>query len=128
MALLKYESGDVSACQRLLTRAVSLNPLNPLAAVSLVHLHIEAGKLDNAMLLLQRMITDDVVTEQALLMQGDLYVMLQNESDAIECFSRLLQFPKTAKPAAERLIPILQKQGRDNEAEFLFKKYAKGCC
>ena len=96
--------------------------------MGLVHLYSETGRMEEALQLLERMVASDVMPEQATLMQGDLYAALHDESRAVESYSKLLAAPKFAKESAERIIPILQSQGRDEEAKFLFKKYAKGCC
>ncbi len=128
MAILHYENGDLERSEQLLLKAVGLNALNPLCNMGLVHLYGETGRVGEALQLLDRMVKSDVMPEQATMMQGDLHVALQDESSAVESYSKLLAAPKFAKEAAERIISILQKQGRDEEAKFLFKKYAKGCC
>ena len=38
------------------------------------------------------------------------------------------RIPKFSSEAAERLVPLLKKQGRTDEAAYLAKKFAKGCC
>ncbi len=80
------------------------------------------------MRVLERMIANGVMPDQALLMQGDLYSFLQDEPNAVECYSKLLASPKFAREAAERLVPILENQGRTQEAAYLVKRFAKGCC
>lgn len=127
-AILYYENGDIRKSEQLLLKSIGLNALNPLSNLGLVHLYGETGRNDEALKVLERMISSDVIPEQARLMQGDLYASLQDESNAIESYSVLLNSPKLAKEAAERIVPILQSQGRDEEARFLIKKYAKGCC
>ncbi len=127
-AILYYENGDFERSEQLLIKAIGLNALNPLCNMGLVHLYGETGRVVEALQLLEQMVASDVLVEQATMMQGDLFAALQDESNAVECYSKLLAAPKFAKEAAERIIPILQKQGRDEEAKFLFKKYAKGCC
>ena len=128
MAILHYENGDYERSEKLLIKAIALNALNPLCNLGLVHLYSETGRVGEALQLLEQMVASDVMPEQATLMHGDLQAALQDESSAVESYSKLLAAPKFAKEAAERIIPILQKQGRDEEAKFLFKKYGKGCC
>jgi hypothetical protein len=60
------------------------------------------------------------------MMQGDLYTQLQDEDNAVESYSKLLTYPQFAKQAAERIVPILESQGRTEEAAYLVKKFAKG--
>lgn len=127
-AILYFHQGAADKCEQLLLRASSFNPDNALCQIGLVHLYAETGREPEALQVLERMIEGNLLPEQALLMQGDLYVQIKDESKAVESYSRLLTFPALAKDAAQRIIPLLEKQGRGKEAEFLAKKYAKGCC
>lgn len=74
------------------------------------------------------MIAGGVIPEQARLMQGDLYALIHEESNAIDSYSKLLESPQYAKAAAERIIPLLERHGRAKEAEYLAKRFGKGCC
>jgi tetratricopeptide (TPR) repeat protein len=127
-ALLYFHQGDSEKCEQLLLKAISLNPDNSLCRIGLVHLYAEIGREPEALQVLERMIERNLLPEQALLMQGDLYVQMQDESKAVESYSRLLISSAYAKDAAQRIIPLLERQGRGKEAAFLAKKYAKGCC
>jgi len=127
-AILCFHQGDSGKCEQLLLKAIALNPGNPLCAIGLVHLYTEIGRGPEALQVLERMISSDLLPEQAMLMQGELYTLLQDESKAVESYSRLLASPKFAREAAERLVPLLEKQGRSEEAAYLAKKFAKGCC
>jgi hypothetical protein len=75
---------------------------------------------------LERMISSALLPEQARMMQGDLYTQIQDDSNAVESYSKLLTSPPFAKQAAERIVPILESQVRTEEAEYLVKKFAKG--
>ena len=68
------------------------------------------------------------IIEQAMVYLGDIYQGLGKEEDALQTYSDALNHPGAAKGAAERLVAILQKQNRHEEAAFLFKRYLKGCC
>jgi hypothetical protein len=46
----------------------------------------------------------------------------------MDTWSKLLNNPAMAKAAAERLVPVLNSQGRTEEAKFLAKQCLKGCC
>lgn len=127
-AILYFNSGDAGSCEQLLTRALGMNPGNPLCNIGLVQLYTETGRESEALQALERMIADGVIPEQARLMQGDLYHQLQEEAQALESYSGLLASPQFASEAAERIIPLLQKQGRSKEAANLAKKFARGCC
>lgn len=127
-AILYYQQGDADSCERLLVKALGLNPGNPLCNIGLVQLYTETGRGPEALGVLARMIASGVVPEQAMLMQGELYALLDDEPNAIETYSKLLAAPQYAREAAVRIIPLLQRQGRDQEAAYLTKKFAKGCC
>lgn len=127
-AILYFHQGASEKSEQLLLQASSLNPENALCQIGLVQLYAETGRVAEALQVLERMIAHNLLPEQALLMQGDLYVQMKDELRAIESYSRLLTSPAVAKEAAQRVIPLLESQGRGKEAEFLAKKYAKGCC
>jgi tetratricopeptide (TPR) repeat protein len=127
-AIIYFHNGDTGKCEQLLIKAIDLNPVNPLCNIGLVQLYTEICRGPEALGILERMISNDVIPEQARLMQGDLYTLLQDESNAVESYSRLLASPKFAREAAERLVPLLERQGRTEEAAYLAKKFAKGCC
>lgn len=127
-AILYFHQGDSGRCEHLLLKALALNPANPLCTIGLAQLYTETGREPEALRVLERMISDDLLPEQARLMQGDLYVHLQDESNAVESYSTLLASPAHAREAAERLVPLLQRQGRTKEATYLVKKFTKGCC
>ncbi len=127
-AILYFHKGDSAKCEQLLLKAIALNPGNSLCHIGLVHLYAETSRGPEALQVLERMISSDLIPQQARLMQGDLYIQLQDESNAIESYSMLLSSPVFAKEAAERIIPLLESQGRTEEAKYLIKKFVKGCC
>jgi tetratricopeptide (TPR) repeat protein len=127
-AIIYYHNGDSGKCEQLLIKAIDLNPVNPLCNIGLVQLYTEIGRVPEGLQVLDRMISCDLIPEQATLMQGDLYTLLQDEPKAVESYSKLLTSPKFAREAAERVVPLLVKQGRTEEAAYLAKKFAKGCC
>ncbi len=127
-AILYFHNGDSGKCEQLLIKAIDLNPVNPLCNIGLVQLYTEIGRVPEGLQVLDRMISCNLIPEQATLMQGDLYTLLQDEPKAVESYSKLLTSPKFAREAAERVVPLLVKQGRTEEAAYLAKKFAKGCC
>jgi predicted negative regulator of RcsB-dependent stress response len=92
-AILYFHKGDSGKCEHLLLKAIGLNPGNSLCNLGLVQLYIETGREPEALQVLERMIASDLIPEQARLMQGDLYAHLQDESNAVESYSRLLTPP-----------------------------------
>jgi tetratricopeptide (TPR) repeat protein len=127
-AIIYYHKGDAGKCELLLRNAIDLNRRNPLCHIGLVQLYIETGRAPEALPVLESLIMDDLIPEQARLMEGDLHMLLENESNAVESYSKLLSSPRYAREAVERLVPLLERQGRSEEAKYLVSKYAKGCC
>jgi tetratricopeptide (TPR) repeat protein len=93
-AIIYYHDGDSGKCEQLLIKAIGLNPVNPLCNIGLAQLYTETGRVPEALQVLERMISSDLITEQATLMQGDLYSLIGDESNAVESYSRLLASPK----------------------------------
>jgi len=127
-AIIYYHKGDTQKCETLLKKALAFNGANPLCYIGLVHLYTECGRVLEALPVLDRMINSDLIPDQARLMQGDAYLLLQDESSALESYSHVLTSPGVARQAAERLVPLLEKHGRSEEAAYLAKKFSKGCC
>lgn len=128
MAIIYYHMGKTARCEELLLRSIELNALNPLCHIGLVHLYTDTGRHSMALPVLEGMIEKGIVPEQALIMLGETHAMLGDEINAIESYSRLLPSPRFGVEAAGRIIPLLEKNGRLEEASYLKKRFAKGCC
>jgi tetratricopeptide (TPR) repeat protein len=127
LALIMYRSQRLHEAETLLKRSLAMNETNPMTNISLVQLLAECGKVKEALGTANRMLELNVVPDQALVMQGDLYQALGDQANAMESWSNALKHQSVARNAAERLIPILDAQGRQNEAKFLVKTYMKSC-
>lgn len=127
-ALIYYNNGDLNNCERLLRRSIELNGMNPLSYLALVQLFGETGRVQEALPFLQHMINIELIPEQAGLLLGDAYTLLEDENSAVDCYTRVLSSPGYAKEAAMKLIPLLEKQGRQEDVAYLTKKFNKGCC
>jgi len=127
IALLRHRGGDLAACEELLRRALVLNRANPLCHVALVHLLTETGRFEEAGKLLEAMIAQEILPDQARMMLGDVYLEMGDELKAVATYSELLQSP-FGREAAGKLIPLLEKCGRSEEAAYLHKRFMKGCC
>jgi len=127
-ALIYYNNDDLNNCERLLRRAIELNGLNPLGYLALVQLFGDTGRVAEALPFLQHMIKIELIPDQAGLLLGDAYVMLEDENSAVDCYTKVLSSPGYAKEAAMKIIPLLEKQGRLEDAAYLAKKFKKGCC
>lgn len=127
-ALIYYNNGDLNNCEELLRRAIELNGLNPLCYLALVQLLGETGRVPEALPFLRHMIKVELIPEQAELLLGDAYILLEDENSAVDCYTRVLSSPGYAKEAAIKLIPLLEKRGRKEDAAYLVKKFKSGCC
>ena len=128
IALTQYKAGNAAECERLLNKAFALNNQNSLCCLSLVQILTDTGRLDDSLPILTHMIENGLLVEQSLLFLGDVHKGLGNDNEAIESYTRAIAYPTAARAATERLIPLLDKHGRSNEAIYLAKKYLKGCC
>ncbi|GFE58562.1 lipopolysaccharide assembly protein LapB [Geobacter sp. AOG1] len=128
ISLIHYRQGDLARCELHLQRALELNGTNPLCWLALAQLYVDAGRFQEALGVLDHMVLEGFLSDQARTLQGDVYQSMGAVDRSIDCYTELLASPGTARIAAERLVPLLESQGRSDEAEFLFKKYLKGCC
>lgn len=128
MGIIHFRSGDQNGCENLLKRSLKLKSTNPLAHLGLAQLYADARRFDEATEILSVMIREDLLPEQSLVMQGDIYIAQGLYDKAIEIFTPALENPVLKKAAAERLVHILVAQGRESEAAYLAKTYLKGCC
>lgn len=127
-AILYFRQGNVGLCDKLLRQALELNPHNELCCLGMVQLLTETGRAPQSIPLLERMVAEGMLAGQALLTLGDVLLMMGEEAKAMETLLPALKTPAMAKAAAERLIPLLEKQNRREEAAYLFKTHMKGCC
>ena len=127
-ALICYNNGELDNCEGLLRRAIELNGLNPLSYLALVQLFCETDRVQEALPYLRHMINIELIPEQAELLLGDAYILLEDENSAVDCYTRVLSSLRYAKDAAMKLIPLLNKQGRLEDAAYLAKKFNNGCC
>ena len=128
VALIMYRAGRAHECEELLNRALRLNPANATCYLALIHLKADTGKFPEAIAILTRMMGLGILLDQAQYMLGELLEASGDQAAAMEAWSKALEIPSVAKPAAERLVPLLARQGRDAEAKYLAKRYLKGCC
>ena len=127
-ALIHFRLGNRQECERRLNLALSIKPDNPLCHLSFVQLCIDTERYDEAVDRLKAMQTLDILADQSLLMLGEVYQIQGKETEAVDVYSRALENPSLKKAAAERLVPILDAQGRSAEATYLIKTHLKGCC
>lgn len=128
VALIMFRAGRVHESEGLINKALSLNQGNSMCYMALVQLMAGSGRYPEAIAVVSRMIELGIMADQAQYMLGELHEASGDEEKAFEIWSKALEIPTVAKSAAERLIPILQRQGRNEDVKYLSKKYLKGCC
>lgn len=128
VALIMFRGGQIHESEKLLNRALALNPQNAAVYLALVHLYAGGGAYPQAKAIVERMLELDILPDQAQFMLGELHEATGDTERAMELWTKSLEHPSMARSAAERLIPILNGQGRTDDVKFLTKKYLKGCC
>lgn len=128
LALIMFRNGQIHECEKLLNRALSANAANPTCYVAKVHLLAGQNRFPEALTTANHMLEQGILADQAQFMLGELHQASGDDEAAFQAWSKALEIPSVAKPAAERLVPMLDAQGRKDEAKFLRKKYLKGCC
>lgn len=128
LSVIAYRNGQKAECERLLRRALELNNRNSLCYLALVHLLVDTGRASETLPLLHTMLEQEITPDDAVFLLGEVHALLDDSEQAMQWFSRALTLRNYAKAAAERLIPLLESCGRQEEAAFLFNRYLKGCC
>jgi tetratricopeptide (TPR) repeat protein len=121
-----HRLGKELEAEQELRKAIQLNDQNSLAWLNLALLLIDGGRLEEAMGVLDCMISENMMAEQAMLMRGEILEATGNLDEAIELFSSLLT-TQYARSAAEKLHGVLIKLGRHNDAALIFKKFLAKC-
>jgi tetratricopeptide (TPR) repeat protein len=124
--MILHRLGRIAESEACLREAYSCNPDNPLPRIGLALLLIDGHRPDEAAELLDIMISDGILTEQALMLRGDVSLLTGDYAGAIDRFGSLLATPY-ARPAAEKLHELLLHGDRKQEAAAVFKKYLGGC-
>ena len=125
---LYFRAGDLAGCELLFKHSLRLNNSNPLAHLGLAQLYADTRRFDEASEVLSDMMRADILPEQSLIMQGDIFTAQGLYEKAVAIFTPALENPVLKKTAAERLVHLLTAQGRETEAAYLAKTYLKGCC
>lgn len=128
IAIIHFKGRDLVRCDQLLRKALETNPHNELCCLAMVQLLTETGRAHECLSLLERMVAEQMLAGQAVITLADVLMMLGDEERAMETLQPVLKTPSLAKAAAERLIPLLEKRNRREEASYLFKTHMKGCC
>lgn len=128
IAIIDFRNGNLTECENGLKLAIALNKDNPLSYLGLVQLMVETDRLLEAIPILELMIRDGHLEDQATIMLGDILYMIGNHQAALDRYISALDFPAAAKAAAQKAAPLLEELGRPEDARQLAKRYLKGCC
>jgi tetratricopeptide (TPR) repeat protein len=116
-------SDESESCFR---EAISANAGNPLAHLGLAQLLLEDNRFAEAAEQLDRMISAELLSGQALMMRGEVHELTGETDAAINLFGSLLTTP-LARAAAEKLYGLLMENNRQQEAAHIFKQYLGKC-
>jgi len=128
LALIEHRRGEFLNCEKLLRQAINLNASNSLCYLGLVQLLSDTARIHEAIPVLNHMIEHGLLSDQARLLLGDVYLLTGDDDKAIENWSQALSLPSVARGAAEKLVSLLEKHGRDEEVAYISKRYLKSCC
>ena len=122
-----HRLGNDREAEQDLRKAIHLNGANSLAWFSLALVLREGLRFQDALTVVEAMVSNQIMPEQALLIRADICEMTGDHESAINQYVELLQTPY-ARGAAEKLYVVLQENGRQNDADVIFKKYMKKSC
>ena len=117
---------DAEAVQHLRT-AVQLNSANGLAWIALALVLRESDRFQEALAIIDTMIAEQIMPEQALLLRADIFEATGDHEGAVNQYVDLLQ-TTYARAAAEKLYGILLEIGRQSDAAVIYRKYLNKSC
>lgn len=121
-----HRLGRIAQSEECFKSAIACNSQYHLPYLGLALLLLEESRFDEAGLLLDEMIVDNIFKGQSIMMRAEVFQVAGDMDRAIELFASLLTTP-LAKAAAGKLYEILQLQNRHTEAAALYKQYLKSC-
>lgn len=110
-----------------LRTAVELNSSNSLAWVNLALVLRESDRFQEALAIIDIMVAEQIMPEQALLLRADIFEATGNHEGAVNLYVELLN-TSYARAAAEKLYAVLMEIGRHADAAIILKKYLKKSC
>jgi tetratricopeptide (TPR) repeat protein len=124
---VQHRLGNDDEAEQHLRMAVQLNGANSLAWIALALLLRENNRFQDALVILESMVAEQIMPEQALLLRADICEATGDHEGAVNQYVELLQTPY-ARAAAENLYGILMETGRQSDAAVIFKKYLNKSC
>ena len=122
-----HRLGNDTESEQHLRKAIQLNCSNSLAWISLALLLRENNNFQDALTIIESMIAEHIMPEQALLLRADILEAVGDREGAVNQCLELLQTPY-ARAAAEKLYVNLMEIGRPDDATVIFKKYLNKSC
>ena len=129
-----YEKGKVlhrlgreSEAEQSLRTATQINRLNALAWLNLALLLHGSNRVQETLHVLNTMVSEGLLPEQAMLIRAEVYEALGDIEGAINQYIELLSTP-CMRSAAEKLHGLLIENGRESDAAVIYKKYLGKCC
>jgi len=113
--------------EQYLRQALQHNRSNTLIWLNLALLLIDSGRIGECMQVLDTMIAEDLMPEQAMLMRAEILEANGDLDGAINQYTPLLT-TAYARSAAEKMYGTLIAAGRQGDADVIFKKYLGKCC
>ncbi|MFZ4856414.1 MAG: hypothetical protein ACOYL3_08465 [Desulfuromonadaceae bacterium] len=124
---LLHRLGHDRESEQQLRAAIQLNDGNALAWLNLALVLREGNRFQDAITVIEAMVSGTIMAGEALLMRADIFEVTGDHESAVNLYVELLQTPY-ARPAAEKLYVILQELGRPDDAAVIFKKYLNKSC
>jgi tetratricopeptide (TPR) repeat protein len=122
-----HRLGNDYESEQLLRSALQCNANNSLAWFTLVLILRESGRFQEALPIIEKMVSEHIMPEQALLLRADILDATGDHENAVNQYVELLQ-TSHARTAAEKLYGILIEIGRHSDAAMILKKYLKKSC
>lgn len=122
-----HRLGKDLEAEQYLRKALHHNRSNTLIWLNLAMLMIDSGRMAECMQVLDTMIAEELMPEQAMLMRAEILEASGDLDGAINQYTPLLT-TSYVRPAAEKLYGALLAAGRQNDAAVIFKKYLGKCC
>lgn len=122
-----HRLGNDTVAEEHFRTAIQLNHVNSLAWLALALLQQENNRFQDAAQTVDTMIAEQILTDQALLMRGDIYEATGAHEAALNQYVELLQTPYS-RVAAEKLFGLLHEMGRHADAAVIMKKYLNKSC
>ncbi|MDD2852953.1 MAG: hypothetical protein PHY09_13770 [Desulfuromonadaceae bacterium] len=122
-----HRMGNDRESEQYLRQAVQHNANHSLAWINLALVLREGNRFQETLSVIETMITNGIMPEEALLLRADILVATGEHDAAVNQYVELLQTP-WASAAAEKLCVILMEMGREGDAAVIFKKYMKKSC